>query len=407
MAGPSFDFAPGLPPPAARWNGRVKFDFTGGNNDPDRVPVDGLIAAAESVLKREGRMLAIYGVNQGPQGYRPLREFLAGKLKADAGIACAADDILLTSGSNPALDLINGALLARGDTVIIEEDCYQGTINRLNRIGVNIVGMPLDKDGMRMDALSNALETLKGKGVKPKLIYTIPTVQNPTATILPVERRQEMLRLSAAHDVPIVEDDCYADLTWSGQRPPAIYAMSEHGGVIHVGSFSKSIAPALRVGYLVAPWEVMSRALALKTDAGSGALEQMVLAEYCTRNFSKHVPDLRRGLRAKLETLMESLREHFGSTVEFSDTLGGIFLWVKLPDGVDTMKLYEAALARGVAINPGPQWSVNKERSRSRLRLCFASPSHEEIHEGVAALADVCRRDFGVSAPDARGDRAR
>jgi len=398
MSSATFAFAPGLPPPAVRWNGRVKFDFTGGNNDPDRVPVDGLIAAAESVLKREGRMLAIYGVNQGPQGYRPLREFLAGKLKADAGIACIADDILLTSGSNPALDLINGALLARGDTVIIEEDCYQGTINRLTRIGVNIVGMPLDKDGMRMDALSNALETLKAKAVKPKFIYTIPTVQNPTATILPVARRQEMLRLSAAHGVPIVEDDCYADLTWSGQRPPAIYAMSEHGGVIHVGSFSKSIAPALRVGYLVAPWEVMSRALALKTDAGSGALEQMVLAEFCTRNFSKHVPDLRRGLRAKLETLMESLREHFGSTVEFSDTQGGIFLWVKLPDSVDTMKLYERALAAGVCINPGPQWSVNKERARSRLRLCFASATHEEINQGVATLAEVCRREFGVAS---------
>jgi 2-aminoadipate transaminase len=407
MTAPTFDFAPGLPPPAVRWNGRVKFDFTGGNNDPDRVPVDGLIAAAESVLRREGRMLAIYGVNQGPQGYRPLREFLAGKLRAEAGIACSADDILLTSGSNPALDLIFGALLARGDTVIIEEDCYQGTINRLNRIGANIVGMPLDRDGMRMDALANALETLKAKGVKPKLIYTIPTVQNPTATILPVERRHEMLRLSAAYDVPIVEDDCYADLTWSGQRPPAIYAMSGHGGVIHVGSFSKSIAPALRVGYLVAPWEVMSRALALTTHAGSGALVHMVLAEFCTRNFSKHVPDLRRGLRAKLETLMESLREHFGSTVEISDKQGGIFLWVKLPDGVDTMKLYEAALARGVAINPGPQWSVNKEHSRSRLRLCFASASHEEIHEGVAALADVCRRDFGVSVPDGGGERTR
>jgi 2-aminoadipate transaminase len=128
----------------------------------------------------------------------------------------------------------------------------------------------------------------------------------------------------------------------------------------------------------------------------------MVLAEFCTRNFSKHVPELRRGLRAKLETLMESLREHFGSTVEFSDTQGGIFLWVELPIGVDTMKLYEAALDRGVAINPGPQWSVNKERSRNRLRLCFASASHEEIHEGIAALADVCRRDFGVSAPGAR-----
>src|SRR5215212_4014980 len=170
MTSTTFDFAPllpaGLPPPAVRWPGRVKFDFTGGNNDPDRFPVEEMIAAAESVLRREGRTLAIYGVNQGPQGYRPLREFLVGKLKAAAGIACTADDILLTPGSSPGLDLVNGTLLTRGDTVIIEEDCYQSSINRLNRIGCNIIGMPLDKDGMRMDALSNALDDLKRKGVR-------------------------------------------------------------------------------------------------------------------------------------------------------------------------------------------------------------------------------------------------
>jgi 2-aminoadipate transaminase len=178
--------------------------------------------------------------------------------------------------------------------------------------------------------------------------------------------------------------------------------MSERGGVIYIGTFSKSIAPALRVGYIVAPWEIMSRMLPLKTDAGSGALEQMVLAEYCARNFAKHVPELRQGLRGKLETLMESLREHFGTAVEFDDPKGGIFLWVKLPDGVDTMKLYESALAKGVAINPGQQWSVNKAHSRSRMRLCFASPSHEEIHEGIAALAEVCRSEFGVATDGAR-----
>jgi 2-aminoadipate transaminase len=400
MSAAPFDFAPlfppGLPPPAVRWTGRVKFDFTGGNNDADALPLDGLIAAADAVLRREGRTLSTYGLASGPQGYRALREFLVGKLKADAGIACTADDILMTSGSLQALDLVNGTLLARGDTVIIEEDCYQGSINRLTRLGVTPVGIPLDRDGMRMDALMSALDDLKRKGIRPKYIYTIPTVQNPTGTILPVERREEMLRLAAAHGVPIFEDDCYCDLIWSGERPPALYAMSERGGVIHIGSFSKSIAPALRVGYIVAPWDVMSRILPLKTDAGSGALEQMVLAEYCARNFSTHVPALRQGLRAKLETLMEALKVHFGTAAEFDDPKGGIFLWVKLPDTVDTMKLYEPALAAGVAINPGPQWSVNKDHSRSRLRLCFASPSHEEIQGGVAALAEVCRREFGV-----------
>jgi 2-aminoadipate transaminase len=410
MSSASFDFVPllpaGLPPPVARWTGRVKYDFTGGNNDPDSLPLDGLIAATDAVLRREGRTLSTYGLNSGPQGYRALREFLVAKLKGDAGIACSTDDILITSGSLQAIDLVNATLLERGDTVVIEQDCYQGSINRLIRLGVTPVGIPLDRNGMRVDALATALDDLKRKGIRPKYIYTIPTVQNPTGTVLPVERRQEMLRMSTVHGVPIFEDDCYCDLIWSGERPPALYAMSERGGIIHIGSFSKSIAPALRVGYIVAPWDVMSRMLALKTDAGSGALEQMVLAEYCTAHFYKHVPALRRSLRAKLETLMEALNEHFGTAAEFDDPKGGIFLWVKLPDGVDMVKLYQPALAAGVAINPGPEWSVNKSHSRSRMRLCFASPSHEEIHQGVAALAEVCRREFGVPAPSANVDRS-
>ena len=320
------------------------------------------------------------------------------KLKRDAGIDCVADDILIVSGSLQALDLVNATLLARGDTIITEQDTYQGALNRLTRLGVKMVGIPLDEHGMRMDALAEALADLKAKGITPKYIYTIPTVQNPTGTIMPETRRAELLKLSQQYGVPIFEDDCYADLIWDGQRPPAIYAMDKTAGVIHIGSFSKSIAPALRVGYIVAPWAMLSRMLALKTDAGSGALEQMVLAEYCAPHFATHVPKLNRGLRAKLETLMEALNEQFGTTAEFEDPKGGIFLWVKLPDNVDTLKLYQAALAAGVAINPGPEWSTDKAYAGSRLRLCFASPSHEQIREGVAVLAEVCRKEFGVPA---------
>src|SRR6478752_5537143 len=213
MSMTSFNFAPllaaGLPAPAARWTGLAKYSFVGGNNDPDGLPVGELVEAMTAVLKREGKSLATYNLAHGPQGYLPLREFLTAKLKRDAGIACTVDDLLIVSGSLQALDLVNHTLLARGD--------------------------------------------------KPKYIYTIPTVQNPTGTIMPESRRAEMLRLSAEYGVPIFEDDCYADLIWSGQRPPAIHAMSPKGGVIHIGSFSKSIAPALRVGFIVAPWDVMSR----------------------------------------------------------------------------------------------------------------------------------------------------
>jgi 2-aminoadipate transaminase len=409
MTAATFDFAPllpaGLPAPAAKWTGLAKYSFVGGNNDPDQVPVEGLVDAVTAVLKREGRTLATYGLASGPQGYRPLREFLTAKLKRDAGIDCAADDILIVSGSLQALDLVNATLLARGDTVIIERDSYQGAINRLTRLGVNAVGIPLDDQGMRMDALATALADLKAKGITPKYIYTIPTVQNPTGTIMPLARRTELLKLAREYGVPVFEDDCYADLIWDGKRPPALYAMSDHGGVIHIGSFSKSIAPALRVGFIVAPWAAMSRMLAMKTDAGSGALEQMVLAEYCAPHFATHVPKLTKGLRAKLDTMMEALNEQFGTSAEFEDPRGGIFLWVKLPDNVDTLKLYQAALAAGVAINPGPEWSVDKAYAGSRLRLCFASPSHEQIREGVAVLAEVCRREFGVPARSANVEK--
>src|SRR5271156_2386119 len=214
----TFDFAPlfasGLPPAAAKWNGLAKYSFVGGNNDPDQVPVDDLIAAMTAVLKREGATLATYGLSSGPQGYRPLREFLAHKLKRTAGISCAADEILITSGSLQALDLVNGILLARGDTVIIEAATYQGALTRLARLGVHAVGIPLDGEGMRIDALATALDDLKRRGVRPKYIYTIPTVQNPTGTILSEARRHDMLRLAAAHGVTIFEGDCYAHPIW-------------------------------------------------------------------------------------------------------------------------------------------------------------------------------------------------
>jgi 2-aminoadipate transaminase len=397
-----FDFTPllpaGLPAAAVKWTGSPKYNFTGGNNDADHVPLDGLIAAANAVLKREGRTLASYGLASGPQGYRPLREFLAAKLKRDAGISCAYDEILIVSGSLQALDLVNHALLARGDTVIIEQDTYQGALTRLARLGVNAVGIPLDGEGMRMDALAAALAGLKLRNIRPKYIYTIPTVQNPTGTIMGEQRRRELLKLSEEYGVPIFEDDCYADLIWDGRRPPALYAMSKTGNVIHIGSFSKSIAPALRVGFIVAGWQMLSRMLALKTDAGSGALEQMVLAEYCTPHFAEHVPKLASGLRGKLETLMEALNEQFGTAAEFDDPKGGIFLWVKLPDSVDTLKLYNSALASGVAINPGAEWSTDGVHGRSRMRLCFASPSKDQIRQGIATLAEVCRKEFGVPA---------
>src|SRR6201989_1335429 len=174
----SFDFAPlfpqGLPAPSARWTGLARYSFVGGNNDSEQVPVDGLVEAVNAVLRREGKALATYGLAHGPQGYLPLREFLTAKLKRDAAIDCTVDDLMIVSGSLQALDLVNHALLARGDTVIVEQETYQGSLTRLAALGVNTIGIPLDQDGLRMDVLAATLADLKSRGIRPKYIYTIP-----------------------------------------------------------------------------------------------------------------------------------------------------------------------------------------------------------------------------------------
>ncbi len=409
MTAETFDYGdllrPGLPAAAARWTGFPKFNFVGGHNDAGSVPVEGLIAAATRVLQREGSALSTYGLHSGPLGYLPLREFIARKLARDAGIVCSPDEILITSGSLQGLDLVNQVLLAPGDTVIVEQMTYGGAITRLQRLGVNIVGVEVDHDGLSSAGLKTTLDDLKRRGVRPKYIYTIPTVQNPTATVMSETRRAEILGLSMDYGVPVFEDECYADLVWGGARPVALRGMSNDGRVVHIGSFSKSIAPALRIGYLIANWPLMSRILAIKSDGGSGALEQMVLAEYCREHFDAHVHTLRQALRRKLDVMIETLRAYFGPEAEFEDPAGGIFLWVKLPGGVDTTRLAQVALDSGVAINPGAEWTTDAAAGRTRLRLCFAHPPEQVIRDGIARLAEVCHREFGVPARGAKEHR--
>ncbi len=395
----AFDFSTAvkknLPAPsAAPWSGFPTYNFVGGHNDPGSLPVDKLTRACSDVLSREGKTLATYSLESGPQGYLPLREFLVGKLKKYSGIDCTTDQILLNSGSLQAIDLINEALLAPKDTVIIEKSNYGGVISRLNRLNVNIVAIDVDQHGMRTDQLATTLDQLADRGIKPAYIYSIPTVHNPTGSIMSLERREHLIRLAVEYSIPVFEDECYADLIWDGKRPPALYALNT-SQVVHVGSFSKTIAPALRVGYTVADWSLIGQLLSLKTDAGSGALEQMLLAEYCREHFDEHLASLNVNLKTKLDTLCDAIDREFGTSAEYTLPPGGIFLWVKLPETVDTARLATVAEKQSVAINPGCEWSL-EENANQYLRLCFANPDVDTIEAGVAKLAEICHREFGV-----------
>ena len=218
------------------------------------------------MLRDQGRTMGKYGMNSGPQGYLPLREEICAILKRRCDMTATPDEVLVTSGSLQAMDLVNWAFLNPDDIVLLEEANYAGAIGKLRALGVTPHPIPLDENGMSMDALETALAGHSTVGRKPKFIYTIPTIQNPTGSIMPVERRLEMLALSRKYDMPIFEDDCYSDLVFSGDRPPAIHALDDNGRVIYCATFSKTIAPALQVGYIVAPWPLMGHILPLKTD---------------------------------------------------------------------------------------------------------------------------------------------
>jgi 2-aminoadipate transaminase len=399
-------YSAGLPDPAPKWAPFPKYYFVGGNNDPEQIPIEGLIEAAASVLRRDGDKLAIYNLGLGPQGYPGLRQFVADKCKQVRGIDVPISDVMITTGSGQGIDMISKLLVDPGDTVLVEEYCYQGAMNRFRKIGAKLEGMKLDADGIVIDALEQQLKALKAKGITPKFIYTIPTIQNPTASILPLDRRQALIKLAREYNVAIFEDECYADLLWEGiEAPPALYAL-DPGCVIHLGSFSKSLAPALRLGYIIAPWENMSRLLPLKGDSGTGALDQMVVAEYFSRNFTKHLVHLNGVLKEKLDTMVEAVAREFGASAEIWAPKGGIFLWIKLPESVDVRTLMKPAADAGIIFNEGPAWAVSPHNSSNCLRLCFAMPSKQVIRDGVAELARVCYEQTGIPVRSGNVSRA-
>ena len=381
------------PPPSAPWEGHPKYNFIGGHSDPDLVPTEAFIESAANVFRGDPRNISMYNFDGGPQGIVPLRRFLVDKLAAHRGINTTIDEVLITSGSGLAIELINEILLEEGDTVIVEAFSFSGALGNLRRRKVKMIGVEVDHDGMRMDQLAQVLEDLRSKGVRPKYIYTIPTLQNPTGTVMTMERRWRMLELSEEYGVPIFEDECYADLIFEGEYENAIRSLDDTNRVLHIGSFSKTLGPGTRLGYVVASWEVMSRLLSRKNDAGTGVMDQMIVGDYFTNHYEEHIQEVRSVLKRKCDVLGSALRESFGPTIDFEMPRGGMYLWVRLPFGVDSRKLAMPALREGVAFNPGPDWSADPEEAANYIRLCFALPSENEIWEGIGKLADVFRRE--------------
>lgn len=390
------------PPPVAP----VRINFAVGHNDPNLVPAQALAEVAARVIREHGPSLAVYNLGQSSLGFAGLRDFVAAKLAKSRGISIPSDSVLITSGSLQGIDLVNQLLLDPGDHVVVEDFTYGAVFARLRRLGVTWSGAPLDDEGIDVDTLETHFQELAARGVTPKYLYTIPTVQNPTGTVMPLARRQRLVALCRRFGVTIFEDECYADVLWGDPAPPALYAL-DPAAVIHIGSFSKTLAPALRVGYIVADPQVLARMLALKTDGGTAAVEQMVVAAYFRDHFEDHLATLSGVLQRKLDVMIEALNEGFGTAAEFVRPPGGLFLWVKLPDTVDVRRFAGTAASRGVTFNVGQEWAANADAGTNCLRLCFAMPSEDQIREGVATLAQLCFEATGVPPHGANLPRQR
>ena len=366
--------------------GRRKYDFAIAYPDPASVPIEKLLQSLSTALQEEGRDLAVY---PHLQGYPPLREFIAGKLAKDRDIRVSPGDILIGDGSGQPIHMIAEALLDPGDVVFTEDFAYSGTLTTFRRFRADIRGIPCDDDGMLLDQLEHAITRAVGEGRTPKLIYTIPVFQNPQGWTMSLERKRAMVRLSQQYDVPILEDDCYVDLRYDGEPVTSIYSQDDTGRVMYVASFSKTIAPGMRLGYMTAPPEVIQRLTPMKPGGGANQFAALAVHRYAPTYLEDHVNDISDIFRVKRDAMLAALGENFGTAAAWSRPDGGLYLWLRMRDDADLVRAMEPALAADVGYQVGPLYAPDGVSGRNYARLCFGYNSLEEIHEGITRLAEV------------------
>ncbi|MAF52737.1 MAG: hypothetical protein CL694_06965 [Chloroflexi bacterium] len=385
-------FAKNAPAPAG--GGAVrrgKYDFAVAYPDPVSIPTDELVDSLKGALDEEGGDLALYADRQ---GYAPLREFVAGKLARDRDIHVAADDIVLGDGSGQPIHMLLEVLVDPGDVLLTDDFVYTGTLSQMRRFGGDIRGVETDEEGMLPDALSGAIEKAIGEGRKPKLIYLIPTFQNPQGWTMSLARRQAVGEISQKYGVPIMEDDCYVDLRYDGEDVTSIYSLDDTGSVMYVGSFSKIIAPGMRLGYLTVPQGLRERAVAAKSGGSVNSFASYAVHRYATGNLDTHIGDINEIQRVKRDAMVSALGENFGSRAEWSNPEGGLFLWLKMPEGSDLVSIRDRVLETAdVGYLPGPNFAPDGASGRNYARLCFGYCQPEEIREGIARLAEAFEKE--------------
>jgi len=356
--------------------------FTG-VGDPREFPLKAFARTMQDVLQRDGTAALLYG--EIGQGYAPLRTTLSHVL-ASQGITAPADQILITSGSQQALAFVCQLLVRPGDVILVENPTYNVALQLFAALNLQVVGVPVDGEGMRVELVEALLQQHH-----PKLIYTIPNFQNPTGMSLSAARRRQLVALADRYNIPLLEDDFVGDLRYEGRTQAALKTLDPGGRVIHIGTFSKMLMPGLRIGYLIAEGPVLERLVALKiaSDLSTAPLMQRTLEAYVSvGNYQRHLRRSCRLYRQRRDAMLTAVRHHLPA-VHVDPPQGGLFVWLRLPEGASSVDLLARGRVAGVEFAPGTRFFVKPSDGERYLRLNFATRTPTEITEGVRRLGSI------------------
>lgn len=366
--------------------------FAGGMPDPQTFPVEELEEISAQILREKGATALQYGPTEGEL---PLREELARWLTRERP-DLKAENILITSGSQQALDLLGQVLIDPGDVILVELPSYIGALQAFAAHRARMIGVPQDDEGIRTDLLEKALTKLAARKKKPKFIYVIPDFQNPSGVTLTLARRHELLQLAERFEVPLVEDSPYRVLRFSGEPQPTIYSLDPQRHVLVLGTFSKILCPGLRLAWLLTPVAWMDRFVVAKQgmDLCSPSFTQFIAVEYMRRGLlDRQIEGTRTLYGRKREVMLDALERYMPKGVSWTRPEGGLFLWVKLPKRMNATELFPKAVEKKVAYVIGSAFYCNG-KGYNTMRLNFSYPSEEQIVKGIQRLAGVIRENL-------------
>lgn len=365
--------------------------FAAGNPNPDSFPAEEMRRIANDILTNEPVTALQYGITE---GYTPLRKLVSERIKRVYNIGTPDDDLIIVTGGQQGIELTCKVMCSENDVVICENPSFIGALNAFRSLGAKLVGVPLDNDGIDLEALEQALKDHP----EAKLLYTIPTFQNPAGITASYEKRKAMLELAEKYDILIIEDNPYGDLRFTGEDVPTLKSMDTNGRVVYCGSFSKVLSAGMRIGFVCANKEILSKIVVAKQveDVHTNVLFQMIVARFMDEcDLEAHIAKIRELYRHKAGLMISALEKYMPNEVSFTRPEGGIFLWCSLPENVSLSEFVKKAGEKNVFVVPGTAFTADTEEESHSFRLNYSMPSDEEIDKGIRILGEISRELIG------------